>query len=48
MKETYTGEIIYSRGMGSYDTVMWHLMHCDDIIWGVLRKMGYADATNCA
>lgn len=33
--------VIYNRGMGSYDTVMWHTMHLDDLIWEVLKDEGY-------
>lgn len=32
--------VIYSRSMGSYDSVMWNLMHLDDLIWEVLKEEG--------
>lgn len=32
--------VIYSRSMGSYDTVMWNLMHLDKLIWEVLEEEG--------
>lgn len=35
-----TGLIIYSRGLGSHDSIMWNLMHMDDIIWQVLKEEG--------
>lgn len=32
--------VIYSRGIGSYDSVMWNLMHMDDLIWKCLEEVG--------
>lgn len=34
------GEVIYSTGLGNSDTIMWHLMHMDSIIWEVLKEEG--------
>lgn len=32
--------VIYSRSLGSYDSVMWNLMHLDRLIWEVLEEEG--------
>lgn len=32
--------VIYSRSLGSYDSVMWNLMHLDKLIWEVLEEEG--------
>ena len=32
--------VIYSRSLGSYDSVMWNLMHLDKLIWEVLKEEG--------
>lgn len=32
--------VIYSRSLGSYDSVMWNLMHLDLLIWEVLEEEG--------
>lgn len=33
--------VIYSRSPGSYDSVMWNLMHLDRLIWEVLEEEGF-------
>lgn len=33
--------VIYSRSLGSYDSVMWNLMHLDKLIWEVLEEEGF-------
>lgn len=33
--------VIHSRSLGSYDSVMWNLMHLDRLIWEVLEEEGY-------
>lgn len=32
--------VIYTRSIGSYDTIMWNLMHLDKLIWEVLEEEG--------
>lgn len=32
--------VIHTRSFGSYDTIMWNLMHMDDLIWEVLKEEG--------
>ncbi|MEG1903892.1 MAG: hypothetical protein RR212_05800 [Bacteroidales bacterium] len=32
--------VIYSRSLGSHDSIMWNLMHMDKLIWEVLKEEG--------
>ncbi|QMP82680.1 hypothetical protein [Escherichia phage vB_EcoM_011D4] len=34
-------DVIFTSGFGSYDSIMWNLMHLDATIWDVLSEEGY-------
>lgn len=34
-------DVIFTSGFGSYDSIMWNLMHLEPIIWDVLSEEGY-------
>lgn len=34
-------DVIFTYGSGSYDSIMWNLMHLEPIIWDVLSEEGY-------
>lgn len=38
-KQFRTGSIIYDRGMGNYDSIMWNLIHKDCLIQEVYTKL---------